>query len=64
MWRLNLIFVIELSTACIRGYYGFHCDNECSKNCLITQRCDSENGECQGGCKAGWIEPACEESKR
>lgn len=48
---------------CASGYYGHNCSSKCSQNCNVTNICDRITGECDGGCKPGWIGNTCDQSK-
>ncbi|CAL1546516.1 unnamed protein product, partial [Lymnaea stagnalis] len=37
------------------------CRSTCSKNCLETNKCNTENGHCIGGCQDGYMQPLCTE---
>ena len=52
-----------MPTECPRGLYGPNCKNNCSPNCAVSKQCDVITGECIGGCKAGWTNSTCDQSK-
>ena len=56
------MLVYRILTACNPGYYGIGCKYQCSENCNVTRRCNRFTGVCDGGCKAGWTGPTCDQS--
>lgn len=62
-WQIDIISMSTVSLGCPLGYYGKNCLNQCSKNCNFTRRCDSVTGQCDGGCKPGWVSITCDQSK-
>lgn len=46
---------------CPVGLYGDDCSQACSCHCLYPASCSPVNGECTGGCKAGYKPPLCVE---
>lgn len=45
---------------CQQGYFGYNCEENCSKNCGDPGRCDRIKGNCIGDCQAGWAGAMCE----
>ena len=45
--------------------YGSQCLERCSDNCNGNDHrvCDSKDGKCLGGCKAGWTGEMCNQSE-
>ncbi|XP_046583665.1 fibropellin-1-like [Haliotis rubra] len=47
-------------TACALGYYGSNCDHSCAaRHCKVDSVCDAIQGECVGGCEAGYQGTDC-----
>lgn len=49
-------------TVCPHGIYGINCEDKCSMNCGVPERCDRVTGECEKGCQVGWIGSTCDTS--
>ena len=47
-----------ISIACLPGYYGNDCNNQCGK-CAGNDVCDSHSGNCPRGCRENWLAPKC-----
>ena len=47
-----------ISIACLPGYYGNDCNNQCGK-CAGNAVCDSHSGNCSRGCRENWLAPKC-----
>ena len=58
---MNMAPILYFSE-CPSGFYGTDCVYKCSKNCNKTSRCNRFTGECEGGCKPGWIGAMCYQS--
>ena len=56
--NINVYFL-----ACPEVLYGPNCENNCSVNCAVPERCDNKTGECIHGCQAGWGFPTWYSSK-
>lgn len=50
-------------TVCDNGTYGYNCTNTCSGHCLNDSLCNKQTGQCDGGCKPGYTNNHCSESK-
>lgn len=48
---------------CQPGYYGNSCTGICSENCFKSTNCDRFTGDCNGGCKQGWMGSKCDQRK-
>lgn len=48
---------------CVSGNYGKNCSDQCSLNCDVIRNCDRVTGECDKGCKPGWIGNTCDQGK-
>ena len=60
-----ILIETEEERDCERGRYGRHCAERCSDNCNGNDHrvCDSKDGKCLGGCKAGWRGEMCNQGK-
>ena len=56
--NINVYFI-----ACLEVLYGPNCENNCSVDCAVPERCDNKTGECIDGCQAGWGFPTWYSSK-
>ena len=59
---LFMIQTISISflSACLVGFYGVNCLQNCSMTCGIPGNCDRITGYCNGGCQRGWAGDRCE----
>ena len=55
-------FCLQLFIGCDAGTYGVDCKNNCSSNCK-NGTCHHVNGRCIYGCKPGYIDDKCDNSK-
>nr|XP_034322514.1 multiple epidermal growth factor-like domains protein 10 [Crassostrea gigas] len=46
---------------CPSGLYGKNCNQQCSSNCFVTNNCNRFTGQCDKGCKPGWIGSTCDQ---
>lgn len=46
---------------CPSGFYGKNCNQQCSSNCFVTNNCNRFTGQCDKGCKLGWIGSTCDQ---
>ena len=45
---------------CPSNRYGNNCQENCSINCGVPERCDRITGHCEGGCQEGWKGSRCD----
>ena len=57
---IPLCFFNKKLTECPVGLFGVNCDGFCSPNCKTLGMCDKVNGQCEGGCQAGWTQRKCD----
>lgn len=53
----------EIITECNDGTFGYDCKNNCSGHCSNNNPCIKQTGHCNGGCKSGYTNVFCDESK-
>ena len=51
---------MKILAACPSGRYGYNCQENCSSNCGVLERCDRVTGQCEGGCQLGWKGTTCD----
>ena len=59
----SFYYLLKIFAACPRGRYGYNCQENCSINCGVPERCDRVTGQCEGGCQVGWKGTTCESGK-
>lgn len=55
--------MILIITDCNDETYGYDCANNCSRRCINGSPCNKHTGFCDEGCKAGFTNVFCSESK-
>ena len=59
--KLHFIQVTNSVVVCKDGTYGNSCVYNCSGNCLNDFPCNRQTGQCDMGCKPGYINAFCNE---
>lgn len=61
LWWHNMHEMII--TECNDWTFGYDCKNNCSGHCSNNNPCIKQTGHCNGGCKSGYTNVFCDESK-
>ena len=59
----SFYYLLKIFEACPSDRYGYNCQENCSINCGVPERCDRVTGQCEGGCQVGWKGTTCESGK-
>ena len=54
---------LPIFSECSEGTYGNGCANKCSGHCVNDASCNKQTGHCDRGCKPGYTNYLCSESK-
>ena len=55
---------ISINLECPPSRFGENCRRNCSFHCVIPGICDRVEGQCLGGCQAGWQNTQCDQGKK
>lgn len=61
---LILFTIFPLCKGCPSQYFGLHCRERCSGNCIGDEPCDHVIGVCSNGCKDGYVGARCANGKK